>query len=240
MVTPLSVFPSWLLLPLLVVACAASVFWLKRFRRLLVITVIVYILQVVIAATWVLSMTPASVFVNGRPNASHILDPVVETWWMRCYWVVAWLCIGVLSYSCIVRVARAENVDERKNVMNRISCTLVLQLCVMVAIWSNMADFRRMPGHLTASRSISPSHRVEVCVVPMDCLIDVNGVVLVRRDGDFWWRSVGTIGDALSFCEDVEFAWNESETSVTVTLLRSFSDASTDNVMQSFDVPDMN
>ncbi|MEM7391352.1 MAG: hypothetical protein AAF492_03310 [Verrucomicrobiota bacterium] len=97
-------------------------------------------------------------------------------------------------------------------------CFLLIESIVLVAMWFNILNDRRMPYDRLNAHARSPDRSWDIQLVPMDCVIERNGIVIKRKPGAFWYRPVGTIGDVLTKSSDASFEWDSQSQEFALTV----------------------
>ncbi len=162
------------------------------------------VVEIVVLLAWLMPITAAAVF-NQYPldlNAK-VFPPSVENLVMPFVWVGILVSIAVAAWRGFVVKRQSRG---RTSVLH-VAIWTVAQLVLLSAVWCNLNNFRRMPRDPFNVESVSPNGMWTARLVPMNCWIDRNGLVIVRHRGTFWWRPVADLGDILTECNQVRFEW---------------------------------
>ncbi|MCE5325453.1 MAG: hypothetical protein LLG01_03465 [Planctomycetaceae bacterium] len=183
----------------LLVAAVALAAWGFRHRRTeLTIFIVLAVMQISILLTWVAGITTAAVFEEssdswGAIAQQRILPPELEAAVMRVFWTAATVLAVIWAGLWLVHMYR-KGFFPRQGKGLRVSAVLLLIFSLLCLV-SNIHNYRRSP--LPPYRSMSPDGRIEAAVVPMDCMIDVEGILIHRQPGEFWYRLGARVGDIL-------------------------------------------
>ena len=164
---------------------------------------------------WTLKLTATTAFhaFFFRSFDAPVLDPGVEKGIMKLFWIVTGLLVLIFAVLSTKRVLKQlPSTDRLGRAVRIVSFALVLFLLMCIHFsWSNGS--RVGPG---LAEGISPDGQREVLLVPMDSFVDMNGLVLWRRPGEFWWHSTAKIGDVLTGTDVAEFVWDADSARVVL------------------------
>ena len=214
---PLVYIPEQILIGLTVLVSALIFFGFRRRWLELAFLCTLCAAQIVVLVIWSWNITAAAAFEARSTSADmNVLDPHIEHVLMKMFWWSALVIFLILPLLYAWRVRNRRAGEQRPHGRAWRVSAVVLELFVLACMYGSMLEFRRMSPAL--AKSISPNGRVEVVLVPINCLIDVNGVVLWRRKGEFWWHPIGEIGDHLTFTNSASFTWDSESSCVNLLL----------------------
>jgi hypothetical protein len=206
--------PALMVMTALAATFAAKGYWRRWLRFALFLSVLLF--QGLVLVIWVSRVTPAGAF-EEYPFlvGKRVLDPTAEHVLMRAFWLSALFLLVALGGIRSHMASKGMPRPRRPQRLRRFTA-IVLELAVLLCMSQNIYEFRRMGPSL--ARRVSPDGKLEVSLVPMNCMIDVNGVVIWRRRGEFWWRSLEELGDILTQTDTVDFAWDPDSPTCSLLL----------------------
>jgi len=162
--------------------------------------------QLVVLFGWVTGKTAAASFMRyAVDHTDRVIDPAIESVLMNLFWggaIVLTLIICLCTY-------RKYITPPRKGIGIR-TAIIIAEIMLLVAMKANLTNFRRMPDDPLNVRSRSPDQRNEIILVPMNCWIDRNGLILTRHSQEFWWTPVADLGDILTEIDRAWFEWEQN------------------------------
>ena len=211
----LMIIPPWLLLGLPL----AGVIWTWigfRGRRVqIALLTAAGGLELAVLVVWSTGTTAAGAFQYGGFDVNRlVLPPELETTLMRVFW--AGLCVPAagLVIAWAWRLAKADRFPGSLKGLRARAPAIVLLAFTALCIRANHLNLMRMHGSL--GRSMSPDGRTEVSLVPINCFVDTNGLLIYRKTGAFWWRTAATIGDQLTLSPRAQFQWPSASEVVVI------------------------
>jgi hypothetical protein len=223
-------FPTLVLLALTVIV-AALVFRLFRRNKIVFGASIVFLsLQTLVLILWLISWTAASAFENHDVSVGQIvIDPRLEHLLMIVFWLLA-AFVSALTIEHLINHFLSKRTEPKEKNYHIVRLGFVLlQSFLLLSIYSSMPNYRRQIGEVNVPNSSSPDAVREIQLVPMNALIDTNGIVIVRKPHALFWRTVGSVGDELTGAESGRFVW--SPDSSRVYLLLNVGDRKDDPVL---------
>jgi hypothetical protein len=223
----LGALPVPVVLGITIGAAALAVLALWR-RPLFLPPILAFLLfQSGILLLWLAGATAGAYFNTWPPPSdATVLDPDIENDLMGGFAIAAPIAAVVAIVSAIWPGRKAAGEGHRTVPRRwlRVLVTVAIGFSSL-ATWANLNNYRRMSGTGGVPTSVSPDGSREVRLVPMNCWIDVNGVVLARRPGEWWYKPLGCVGDELSQSGGGQFEWLADSTGVQLWLEVHWSNA---------------
>lgn len=226
----LGFIPIFVLLALTLIV-AALVFRLFRRNKLVFgVSIASLSLQALVLILWLGGWTAASAFEQHDNAVGRIvIDPRLEHWLMILFWLLAALVSALTIEHLINHFLSTGTAPNEKHYHKVWLGFVLLQSFLLFSIYSSMPNFRRQAYEVNVPNSSSPDAAREIQLVPMNALIDTNGIVIVRKPHALFWRTVDSVGDELTGAESGRFVW--SPDSSRVYLLLNVGDRKDDPVL---------
>ena len=228
----LGLVPAPVLILLLCFVVILGIMGFRKRRIELAMFLIVAALEMVVLVAWSGGITAACGFESRYYNSPElqIFDPQIENIFMGVFWIVVPLSLlGIV----VGRLIRRKTVKSEHRAA-RIASWLLL-LLITICIHANDANSRRMGASI--GRSTSPDGQIEVSLVPMNCMIDTNGLLIYRSKGEFWWHPIASFGDVLTSTHDIAFDWPSNRRVVVFIDGKKDKSYDFDTMRDSFSMP---
>lgn len=214
----LQFIPNLILRALTLITAFLAITAFRQNKLVLVAFFVLLISQLLILFSWSQGWTAASAF-QFRPSkiGLPVIDPNIERKLMIVFVLTAAgvfaLIIEHLLSSVFISKPRS-----LKNLNISRTCILLLEIFLFVSLFSSIVIYRQMFVVRNIPPSVSPSGSKEIKLVPMNCWIDVNGIVITRTPKSIFWKTTGQVGDILSEAESGRFVWSNDESRVYLLL----------------------
>ncbi len=175
-------------------------------------------LQAAILTAWMNCWTATSAFEHfSGPDQGVVCDPTVERI-MKWLFGAGAICMLIVLARVVFRRldALVRSQQEQRSLRRSAGLALAVEVFILLSMLGNMNTFRSMSSSTLYGQS--PDRMIDVGMVPMNCMIDVEGLVIYRQKGTLWWHSLGRIGDILTGCSGGSFQWSDDSENVTLNM----------------------
>jgi hypothetical protein len=140
----------------------------------------------------------------------RVFDPHVESAYMTAMWCAAFMTLGGAILWGVIRVSASAAPLPRGRAVATV-IVLLVESMILLSMSGNMNVFRRSVEDAGIPPVRSPDGLIEAQAVPMSHWFDGEAaVVLCRRSGDFWWRSVAVTGEGPYQVDQAQLKWMDA------------------------------